>query len=424
MGMRVLIVGGGGREHALAWKLAQSSRVGDLLCAPGNAGTAALAETIAIPVSDLDGLERLAGERSVDLVVIGPEDPLAAGLADRLAAAGIATAGPNAAAARIESSKAWAKNLMREAGVPTGRAVVVRSVVEGHRAIGEFGAPVVVKADGLAAGKGVAVCATIEEAEAALHVFLDQRVLGDAGATVLIEEHLTGQEVSILALTDGRTTYQLAPACDYKRAFDNDEGPNTGGMGAYTPVPAVDDGLRRTIQQTVLEPTVAALAARGAPMRGVLYAGLILTADGPKVLEFNARFGDPETQVVLPSLDGDLGELLHAVAHGRLDEIAAPQANGAAVGVVLASGGYPGAYRTGVPIDGLDHVPADVLVFHAGTGRDAAGRIVTAGGRIATVVGRGPDLASAREHAYTGAAAIRFPDMHHRRDIAQREITV
>ncbi|MDP8908005.1 MAG: phosphoribosylamine--glycine ligase [Chloroflexota bacterium] len=422
--MRVLIVGGGGREHALAWKLAQSSRVGDLLCAPGNAGTVALAETIGIPVSDLDGVVQLAGERRVDLVVIGPEDPLAAGLADRLAAAGIATAGPNAAAARIESSKVWAKDLMREAGVPTGRAVVVRSVVEGRRAIGEFGAPVVVKADGLAAGKGVAVCATIEEAEAVLHVFLDQRVLGDAGATLLIEEHLTGQEVSILALTDGRTTYQLAPACDYKRAFDNDEGPNTGGMGAYTPVPAVDDDLRRTIQQTILEPTVAALDARGAPMRGVLYAGLILTADGPKVLEFNARFGDPETQVVLPTLDGDLGELLHAVAHGRLDQVAAPEANGAAVGVVLASGGYPGAYRTGVPIDGLDSVPADVLVFHAGTARDAAGRIVTAGGRILTVVGCGPDLATAREHAYAGAGAISFPSMHHRHDIARREITV
>jgi phosphoribosylamine--glycine ligase len=300
--------------------------------------------------------------------------------------------------------------------------VAVNTIEDGRRVIAEFGAPVVVKADGLAAGKGVAVCDTTDAAERTLTGYMDQRLLGDAGATVLIEEYLTGQEVSILALTDGRTIYPLAPACDYKRAFDGDVGPNTGGMGAYTPVPAFAEDLQAEIQRTVLEPTVAALAATGSPMRGVLYAGLILTEEGPKVLEFNARFGDPETQVILPTLDGDLAALLDAVVRGRLADIAAPSAHDAAVGVVLASGGYPGTYQTGHPIDGLDRVPDDVLVFHAGTVHDDAGRVVTAGGRVLTVVGQGSDLASARERAYAGAAAISFAGMQVRQDIALREI--
>ena len=422
MTMRVLVVGGGGREHALVWKLGQSPLVGEIICAPGNAGIAELAESVQVTPNDLDGIVRLAKERRVDLAVIGPEDPLAAGLADRLTEAGVATAGPSAAAARIESSKAWAKELMHEAGVPTGRAIAVDSIDAGRRAIAAFVAPVVVKADGLAAGKGVAVCDTIAAAERTLATYMDQRVFGDAGATVLIEEYLAGQEVSMLALTDGHTIYLLAPACDYKRAFDGDEGPNTGGMGVYTPVPAFDVDLHAEIQRTVLEPTVAALAVNGSPMCGVLYAGLILTADGPKVLEFNARFGDPESQVVLPTLNGDLATLLDAVARGRLADVATPRADGAAVGVVLASGGYPGAYQTGHPIDGLDRVPNDVLVFHAGTARDNGGRVVTAGGRVLTVVGHGPDLASARDRAYAGAAEISFYGMQMRQDIALREV--
>jgi phosphoribosylamine--glycine ligase len=421
--MRVMVVGSGAREHALLWKLAQSPRVAALLCASGNAGTAELAENLPVRATDVDAVVRVAVEQRADLVVVGPEEPLARGLVDRLQETGIRAFGPTQTAARIESSKSWAKEVMSGAGVPTARSAVARTLEEALAALGDFSLPVVIKADGLAAGKGVVVVDNRDEAFHVLTAFLEDRALGEAAATVVIEEFLTGQEVSLLALTDGAAIVTLAPACDYKRAFDRDRGPNTGGMGAYAPPPAVDAALLATIQTTILEPTVRAMADRGVPMRGVLYAGLMLTDEGPKVLEFNARFGDPETQVVLPLLDADLAELLSAVAGGSLADVPPlPVSDRAAVGVVLASGGYPAPYRTGLPIDGLEAVPDDLLVFHAGTRRDETGRVVTAGGRVLTVVGTGDDLAAARERAYAGVAAISFEEAHHRRDVAAREL--
>ncbi len=425
--MRVLVIGGGGREHAIVWGLNRSERVDHVLCAPGNAGIAEIAEIHEIAVSDHDRLVHLARDEAVSLVVIGPEDPLAAGLSDRFAAAGIPVASPSAAAARIESSKAWAKALMHESGVPTAQAIAVQNRDDGINAIIDLAdeqGGVVIKADGLAAGKGVVVADTTSDAIQALDALITGKALGEAGATVVVEERLSGMEVSVLALTDGTTVRPLIPACDYKRVWDNDAGPNCGGMGAYSPVPAVDAEMLDEIKRTILEPVVGALAKHDAPMRGVLYAGLMLTDEGPKVREFNARFGDPETQVVIPILDADLGELLDAVAHGHLDESKPIRSKRAAVGVTLASGGYPGSYETGKAIHGLDEATAmdDVLVFHAGTARNDAGEIVTAGGRVLTVVGLGDDLAAARGRAYAAADRITFDGVQRRQDIALREV--
>jgi phosphoribosylamine---glycine ligase len=425
--MRVLVIGGGGREHAIVWGLNRSTRVDQVLCAPGNAGIADIAGIHDIAVSDHDRLLRLARDEAVDLVVIGPEDPLAAGLADRFADTGIPVASPSAAAARIESSKAWAKALMLESGVPTAQAVAVQTRDDGINAIIDLAddrGGVVIKADGLAAGKGVVVADNTSDAIEALDALITGKALGEAGTTVVVEERLSGMEVSVLALTDGTTVRPLIPACDYKRAWDDDAGPNCGGMGAYSPVPAVDTDMLDRITRTILEPVVGALDKHDAPMRGVLYAGLMLTDDGPKVLEFNARFGDPETQVVIPILDADLGELLDAVAHGHLDESKPIRSKRAAVGVVLASGGYPGSYETGKVIHGLDEAAAmeDVIVFHAGTARDGEGRIVTAGGRVLTVVGIGDGLDAARGRAYAAADRIAFDGVQRREDIALREI--
>jgi phosphoribosylamine--glycine ligase len=417
------VVGGGGREHALLWKLAQSPKVSVLVCAPGNAGTSELAENLPIRVNDIDGLVRAASERRIDLVVVGPEEPLALGLADRLRDAGIPVCGNSRAATRIESSKAFAKEVMAAAGIPTARSVVVRELIDGIAALSDFDIPVVIKADGLAAGKGVVVAQSRDEARIVLTAFLEDQALGSAGSTVVIEECLTGQEVSVLALTDGTTVVPLVPSCDYKRAFDGDKGPNTGGMGAYAPTRALEAGAMDAVRRAILEPAVREMASRGEPLRGVLYAGLMMTADGPKVLEFNARLGDPETQVVLPLLDGDLAELCAAVANGTLGDVPPPAATGlAAVGVVLASGGYPGPIQAGLPIEGLELDPEDVLVFHAGTRRAEDGRVVTVGGRVLALVGVGSDLAAARERAYAGAERISFPEAHFRRDIGSREL--
>jgi len=426
VGLRILVVGGGGREHAIVWKLIQSERAGEVICAPGNAGIADLAECVALPGTDLDALVRLATERRVDLVVVGPEDPLAAGLADRLVAAGIPVAGHSAAATRIESSKAWAKELMADAGIPTARTIAVTDRERGIRAIDEIGegGPVVIKADGLAAGKGVTVAADRAEAVAALGSLIEDRVFGAAGSTVVIEEFLAGPEVSILALTDGDAVRVLTPSRDHKRAFDGDTGPNTGGMGAFAPTRLVDDALLGTLRETMLTPAVRKMAARGSPLRGVLYAGLVLTTDGPKAIEFNARFGDPETQVVLPTLTGDLCAYLTAVADGTLGETPEPAHAGHAVGVVLASDGYPGSHATGFPIHGLGDVTGgDVLVFHAGTTRSENGATVTSGGRVLTVVGLGPDMRTAHDRAYAAAGAITFEGRWFRTDIAHRELT-
>lgn len=424
MGIRVLVVGGGGREHAIVWKLHHSPRVDAIVCAPGNPGIAALAECVDIPVTDLDGLVGLARERRVDLVVVGPEDPLAAGLADRLEAAEIPVAGPTAAAARLESSKSFAKEIMAAAGVPTARSITVSERQTGIDAIREIGGegPVVVKADGLAAGKGVVVAGDAGEAIDALDAFLVDRTMGDAGSAVVIEELLQGPEVSVLALTDGTTVYPLAPSCDYKRAYDGDAGPNTGGMGAYIPTRLMDAGMLAQVREAVLQPVINEMRRRGTPMRGVLYAGLMMTEAGPQVLEFNCRFGDPETQVVLPTLAADLGVLLDAVANGTLADVPEPAASGAAVGVILASGGYPGPYPTGLPISGLEDVHGEgTIVFHAGTARNGDGEIVTSGGRVLTVVGLGDSIADARTRAYAAADGISFEAIQRREDIARRE---
>ena len=422
MATNVLVVGSGAREHALIWKLAASTRVGKLYCAPGNAGTETLAENLALPATDFDALAREVDTRGIDLVVVGPEDPLSQGIVDRLTAQGVPVFGPTMEAARIESSKAWAKEVMREQGVPAARAVVAGSLGEALDAVYDAPLPVVVKADGLAAGKGVVICETRAEAEAAVRSMMEGGAVGDAAQRLLIEEHLSGMEVSFLAVTDGETALPLAPACDYKRAFDGDAGPNTGGMGAYTPPGAVDAEMVERMLREIIVPTVAGMRARGIIYRGVLYAGLILTADGPKVLEFNCRFGDPETQVIVPMLDADLVALCEATATGRLASHP-PLAwfPGACVGVVLASGGYPGSYTTGHPIHGPDAVPADGIVFHAGTTRRGAD-VVTASGRVLTAVGRGDDMASARDLAYAVADAISFDGAFYRRDIASREV--
>jgi phosphoribosylamine--glycine ligase len=423
MGTRIMVVGGGSREHALLWKLSSSRGVDALFCAPGNAGTASLAENLPVKVTDIDGLVRAAIKERIDLVVIGPEEPLARGLADRCGQAGIRTFGPTSAAARIESSKSWAKSLMTEAHVPTARGITVTDLPAGLTALREFELPVVIKADGLAAGKGVVIARSLEEAETVLTMFLEDLALGSAGEKVVIEEFLVGREISVFAICGGDTALQLPVAADYKAAYDGDKGPNTGGMGAYAPVPAMNADLQRQIRETILGPTIAALSEREAPLLGVLYAGLMLTSKGPMVLEFNARLGDPEAQVVLPLMDTDLAKLLMAASDGALRAGEVPVRDGAAVAVVLASGGYPGPYQTGIPIRGLDTVPEDILVFHAGTKRLDDGTVVTAGGRVLTVVGQGATLAEARERAYVGANAVAFQGMQSRSDIALRELT-
>ncbi|CAN5692226.1 phosphoribosylamine--glycine ligase [soil metagenome] len=418
----VLVVGSGGREHTLVWKLSHSPGIGELYCAPGNAGTAGLAVNLEIPDGDTDSLLEAAQALAIDLVVIGPEAPLAAGLADRLRAEGFLVFGPDKAAARIESSKSWAKEIMEEWGVPTGAARVVTDIDEAREAIEQARLPVVVKADGLTTGKGVYVCDDREGARQAVSALMEDGIFGDAGTTVLIEEFLSGIEVSILAVTDGETIIPLLPACDYKRIGEGDSGPNTGGMGAYCPPGAVDEDLVQQVVREIIRPTLDGIRARAGSYRGVLYAGLILTESGPKVLEFNCRFGDPETQVVLPMLESDFLQLCLATARNELADL--PQlgwADGGCVAVVLASEGYPGSYDTGKEIRGLDAIPEGGLVFHAGTALDGE-RIVTAGGRVMAAVGRGQSIAAARELAYAAADAIEFDGVYRRNDIAIREL--
>jgi phosphoribosylamine---glycine ligase len=422
MSLNVLVVGSGAREHALIWKLAASNRIGQLFCAPGNAGTTQLAENLKARATDFDALTREVEARGIDLVVVGPEDPLARGLADHLRGQGQLVFGPSGAGARIESSKAWAKDVMASRGVPTGQAVACDSLQSALDAVYDAPLPMVIKADGLAAGKGVVICETRDEAEATVRSFMADETLGDAAQTVLVEEFLDGMEVSFLAITDGETVLPLAPACDYKRAWDNDLGPNTGGMGAYTPPAAVDRELVQQMVDDIILPTVAGMRERGIDYRGVLYAGMILTSSGPKVLEFNCRFGDPETQVILPMLDADLVGLCEATARGELASF--PALNwfpGACVGVVLASGGYPGDYTTGHPITGFDALPEGGIVFHAGTAL-RGDEVVTAGGRVLTCVARGDTMTAARDLAYATAQAISFDGKSYRTDIALREV--
>jgi phosphoribosylamine---glycine ligase len=373
-------------------------------------------------VTDIEQIVEVAVDRAVELVVIGPEAPLALGLADKLRRRQIPVFGPSQEAARIETSKQWAKELMAEAGVPTARYVAVRDLADGMIALQRFSYPVVIKADGLAAGKGVVIAESYDEAVLVLTAMLEERSLGPAAETVLIEEFLTGPEVSILALTDGTSIRILTPSCDHKRAFDRDQGPNTGGMGAFAPTARVDDALLAEIERTILRPTIDTMRARGCPMQGVLYAGLMLTGSGPMVLEFNARFGDPETQVVLPLVDGDFAALCLATTTGTLGSTAVNLLpDRAAVGVVIASAGYPGPYRTGLPIAGLDTAVDEALVFHAGTTRNQGHDVVTAGGRVLTVVGMGTSIPEARLHAYAAAEQINFEGAFYRRDIGASE---
>jgi phosphoribosylamine---glycine ligase len=417
----VLVVGGGGREHALVRSLAKSPRIGRLSCAPGNAGIASDAQIVAVGAEDIPSLIAFVEREKTDLTVVGPEAPLVDGLADQLRDRGFAVFGPGADGARLEGSKAFAKEVMDAAGVPTGRAATFTQHERALAYLRKHGAPVVIKADGLAAGKGVIVAHTLGEAEAALTECFVERRFGDAASTVLVEEFLQGEEISLLSIVSGHQILPLAPAQDYKRALDGDGGSNTGGMGSYSPVPAMDDALRERMVESVVRPTVAELNRRGIDFRGVLYAGLMLTADGPKVLEFNCRFGDPETQALLPRLESDLLELLWAAARDEALPAAARWREGPAVGVVMASRGYPASSSKGDVITGLDRAGAmdGVEVFHAATAL-ADGGVVTCGGRVLTVTGLGDSFAEARTRAYAGVAAIGFEGAQHRSDIALR----
>lgn len=416
--MRVLVVGSGGREHALAWRLAQDPEVGRVWVAPGNAGIPR-ADRVPIAVTDIEGLLAWARRERPDLTVVGPEAPLAAGLADRFREAGLLVFGPTRAAARLEASKAFAKALMREAGVPTASFRSFDDPDAALRYLAGHPLPVVVKASGLAAGKGVLVTGDRAEAEAFVRALFSGR-FGEAGRTVLIEAFLEGPELSVLAVTDGERVRLLPPARDYKRALDGGRGPNTGGMGACSPPSDAGEELLERVEATILHPVLRAMRARGTPFTGVLYAGLKLTPEGPKVLEFNVRFGDPEAQVVLPRLSGSLYRLLASAARGALEPAAVWVRPGAALTVVLASGGYPGRYPTGLPIEGIAEAEAleGVWVFHAGT-EEEDGRVVTAGGRVLAVTGLGATLEEARARAYAAVRRIRFRGVHHRRDIGE-----
>jgi phosphoribosylamine---glycine ligase len=420
VGRSVLVVGGGGREHALGWRLTTSPSVDRLVSAPGNPGLAALGPTVALDPTDVGAVADLAEAQGIDLVVVGPEAPLVAGVVDELARREIPAFGPNAAGAHLEGSKAFAKSVMEAAGVPTAGYVSTADREVAHEALDRFMPPYVVKADGLAAGKGVRICLDLEEAREAIDDAIVDRVFGDAGARVVIEEYLEGPERSVFGVCDGEDVVLLAPAQDYKRALDGDDGRNTGGMGAYSPVPGCSLPDVAHLVDDVFRPVLRELADRGARYRGLMYAGLIDTSHGPKLLEFNARFGDPETQVVLPRLASDLAELLAASASGSVADVDVAWHDDAAVTVVLASGGYPGAYRTGMPIRGVGEAErlSHVEVFHAGTSRQDDGPLVTAGGRVLAVTALAASVPEARARAYAAADRISFDGLHRRSDIA------
>jgi len=417
--MRILVVGGGGREHAIVWRLAQNPTVDRLFAAPGNPGIAADATCVPVDPDDVRGIVELVERESIDLTVVGPESPLVRGLVDELDAEGHRAFGPTRDAARIEGSKAWAKDLCHRYGIPAGRSRSFTDLDQAVSYLDEMEPPYVIKADGLAAGKGVVIADDRSGAVAALRACLVERAFGEAGAIVLVEEHLTGREVSAFGLTDGRDVVPLVLAQDFKRAGDGDTGPNTGGMGAYSPVPWVDEGVERRIWDDVLVRTVRAMESEGVRYAGVLYAGLMVTEDGPKVLEFNCRFGDPETEAIAPRLRSDLGEMLLASVEGNIGNYKALWASDVCVTVVLASGGYPGPYETGFVIDGLDEAGTieGVFIFHAGTA-ERRDRVVTAGGRVLAVSALGATAKEAGDRAYEACSRISFRGMHFRRDIA------
>jgi len=421
--MDILVIGGGGREHAIVWALAKSPKAGKIYCAPGNAGIGQLAECVPIAVSEFDKLTAFAVEKQVGLVVVGPDDPLADGIVDAFDSTGIPVFGPRKNAAEIEGSKTFMKDLLHKYNIPTAAYAKFDDYEEALAYLRRQGAPIVVKADGLAAGKGVTVARTLEEAEKALSDIMQSKVFGEAGSRVVIEEFLEGQEMSILAFVDGETVKPMSAAQDHKPVNDGDQGPNTGGMGTYSPLPHIDPSIIEEAVETIIKPTAKAMVAEGRPFRGVLFAGLMITPDGkPKTIEFNARFGDPETQVVLPRLQTDLLEVFLATVNGKLADLELEWSEDAAVCVILASGGYPASYPKGIAISGLDDEQEGTIVFHAGTSRDADGTWRTNGGRVLGVIGLGADIAVARAKAYARAESIAFEGKHNRTDIALKAL--
>jgi phosphoribosylamine--glycine ligase len=420
--LKILVVGGGGREHTLVWKIVQSPRVEKVFAAPGNAGTAAIAENLNLRPTDIEGLGKAAREKGIDLVVVGPEAPLAWSIVDYFDGLGIPIFGPTRAATQIESSKVFARGLMKKYGIPCPKGAAFSSYSEACEYLQKQRLPVVIKADGLAAGKGVIIASSPEEAHKALDDIMEAKIFSSAGDRVIIDEYLSGQEVSLIAFTDGKTVSPMLPACDYKRIGDNDQGPNTGGMGSYTPPGFFSAQMTEKVTKDILLPTVKAMAKEGLPYKGVLYAGLMIVDGEPVALEFNARFGDPESQVILPLLKTDLVDILMAVVQGNLDRAKIEWSSEACVGVVMSSGGYPGNYKTGFPIQGIDSVDKDVLVFHAGTKLGNDGIVYSDGGRVLTVVGVGRNMTEAHQKVYRNIGNIHFEGCHYRKDIALREI--
>ena len=416
--MDILIVGGGGREHAIAWKLKQSPRVNKLYCAPGNAGIASLAELVPIKASDLPGLVDFAKRKAVDLVFVAPDDPLALGLVDELEQEGIRAFGPRRGAAIIEASKSFAKDLMHRYNIPTAAYRVFQDEQTAVAWLETVELPIVVKADGLALGKGVVIAETREQAVQAVHEMLSGQAFGAAGKTVILESFLTGPELTVLAFTDGWTVKPMVTSRDHKRALDGDQGLNTGGMGAVAPGAELDQSMLDQMQRTIFQPTIDAMRAEGRIFQGVIYFGLMLTAQGPKVIEYNARFGDPEAQAVLPLLETDLLDLVEAILDQKLAELPIQWKQACSCCLVLASGGYPGHYTTGYPIKGLDGLPDDCLAFHAGT-RFQEGQYVTAGGRVLGLTCVRPSLDEAIDAVYAAASHVDFQDMHYRHDIGR-----
>ncbi|WMT41700.1 phosphoribosylamine--glycine ligase [Paenibacillus sp. D2_2] len=422
--MDILVIGAGGREHAICWALAKSPKADKIYCAPGNAGIGQIAELVPIQVGEFERLVSFAEEKKVGLVVVGPDDPLADGIVDAFEAKQIPVFGPRKNAAHIEGSKTFMKDLLHKYNIPTAAYEKFDNYEAALSYLHSQPVPIVIKADGLAAGKGVTVAFTREEAEDALQSIMVDRVFGESGSQVVIEEFLAGQEMSILAFVDGEVVRPMAAAQDHKQVYDNDKGPNTGGMGTYSPLPHIADRIIEEAVETIIKPTAKAMVAEGRPFRGVLFAGLMITPDGkPKTIEFNARFGDPETQVVLPRLKSDLLEIFLAAVNGTLDQVEIEWSDAAAVCVVLASGGYPASYPKGLPIHGLQEAEqVQSLVFHAGTAKNTEGEWVTNGGRVLGVVGLGKDIAEARDKAYDAANQITFEGKQNRSDIAMKAL--
>lgn len=417
----ILVIGSGGREHALVWKLKQSKHVDKIYCAPGNAGIAQVASIVEIKPEDIRGLADFSEKNKIDLTVVGPEVPLVAGIVDEFEERGLKIFGPSRLAAQLEGSKVFSKEFMKRNNIPTADFKVFDDANKAKQYIENIGASVVAKADGLAAGKGVIVCKSAQEALDAVNKIMIEKAFGDSGKKIVIEELLKGEEASILALTDGKDFATLLPSQDHKRIGDNDSGPNTGGMGAYAPSPLIDDELSEKIQKDIIEPTIEGMRKNRTPFKGCLYVGVMVTESGPKVLEYNCRFGDPEAQPVLSLLDTDFYEILEASANGNMSSIEIKNKSGAACCVVMASGGYPGNYEKGKVIQGLDNIPKDVFVFHAGTVLKE-GKIVTSGGRVLGVTGIGKDIKSAIDTAYIGVEKIKWDNEYHRTDIGKKAL--